>query len=264
MHGPREREGRCNLMDTQRCAAVQLWMQETLRSRHPLLPDPALTAHIAVCDRCRGALLLLAYAALGGDATAIDCARCAEDLPAWIEAEQDDPVRALRSYPAVWLHLLTCPACAELYRLSRLLVDAQQEGRIALPQLIPLTPAAPPRRQRLVALTRPFLNHALPTPLALIGVTRGSTGPVILLDGDAESGKQIVFSVQEQPDQRWLVVVHVTPPVAGWLVLSLGASSFRARFDDQGHAMVTDIPTELLAAHDGPDLEIGFEQDDAP
>jgi hypothetical protein len=67
------------------------------------------------------------------------------------------------------------------------------------------------------------------------------------------------LSVEQQPDQNWTVRVTLTPPLDGWLVLMLGEAAFRACFDAQGTAVVTDMPATLLAGADGPDLTVGLE-----
>jgi hypothetical protein len=51
----------------------------------------------------------------------------------------------------------------------------------------------------------------------------------------------------------------VAPPPSGWLLLTLGEKRFRARFDAQGTALVSDVPNTLLAADGGPDLDVALD-----
>jgi hypothetical protein len=198
---------------------------------------------------------------LASTPTTIECQRCLDDLPAFIEQEIEDPMQAIRAYPHVWWHTLTCPMCAETYELTRALVAAEQRGEIAAPTLADLAASFTPRLQTFLRLTRQFLNIALPPPM-LARVARGhDEGPAVLSQGDAGAGRQFVLSVQEQPDHAWSVIVAVTPSPGGWLVLTLGQEIFRARFDEHGNAVVADVPAALLVAADGPELVVGIETD---
>src|SRR5689334_15190307 len=125
-----------------RCADVLEWLRAAvLAERHP--PPPAIQAHMAGCASCQAALLLLASAAMEPPVrmVAIDCASCLADLPAFIEQEDEDPARVLRAFPHIWWHLWICTDCAEIYHMTRDLLAAERQGKLALPNLAP--PTAP-------------------------------------------------------------------------------------------------------------------------
>jgi hypothetical protein len=209
--------------------------------------------------------VLLAAAALDMPAPAtIDCRRCLEDLPAFIERDLDDTLAAARIYPQVWWHLWTCPECAETYRLTGTLLEAERLGAIAMPQPAVRNRAPAPLLRPLLHLVRDFLALALPPPARLAPATRGlNEGPVVLSGRETEAGGQVVLSVEERPDGDWSVIVAMTPPQTGWLVLTLGDTRFRTRFDAQGDAVVACVPTTLLAGTAGPDLVVELEPDEA-
>jgi hypothetical protein len=250
-------------MNTVICVAAQQWLRTMIQIGHPNRPPPVLQTHMAACATCQGALLLLVTQALNVPSVpaTIECERCLDDLPAFIEQEIEDPVQAMRTYSHIWWHTLTCPTCAETYELTHILVDAEQRGEIATPMLTEGITAISPQFQTLLKLTRQFLNVVLPSP-TLIGALRGhNSEPMVLSQGNDTEGRQFILSVQEQSDHGWSVVVAVMPPPCGWLVLTLGTAVFRGRFDEQGKAAVTDVPTALLAVADGPDLVVGIEAD---
>jgi hypothetical protein len=245
------------------CEEIRRGLGAAAQADHPIQPAPPLQAHVAGCATCQGALLLLAAAALDVPAPAtIDCQCCLEDLPAFIERDLDDTRAAARVYPQVWWHLWTCPECAETYRLAGALLAAERRGAITAPAARAVAPA--PLPQPLLHLVRDFLARALPPPARLARAMRGpNEGPVVLSSRALGAGRQLTLSVQEQPDGDWSVIVAVTPPQAGWLVLALGDTRFRTRFDAQGDAVVACVPAALLAATAGPDLVVGIEPDEA-
>lgn len=245
------------------CAAVRQFLA---RSSHPdasAVPPPELVAHIVGCARCRGALALALGAAVGqAQAPApIRCEECQARLAGWIDQELEAGIAAAaREDPAVWWHLWTCADCAEIYALTRALAAATTAGELAPP---PLAPAATQQRQLLHSfqLSRAFLAYALPMPSAALGALRGVDGGTVLV-ADEDDGRRISLTVWQQPDQCWSVSVAVVPPVAGWLVLTLGEHIFRGRFDDQGRAVVADVPAPLLSDALGPDLHVAIELDE--
>src|SRR5262245_41843047 len=107
------------VMNSVTCAEVQQWLRAAVHADRRSLPAPTLRTHIAGCATCQGALLLLITQALNlaSTPTAIECQHCLDDLPALIEQEIEDPMQAIRTYPHVWWHTLTCPMCAETYEL---------------------------------------------------------------------------------------------------------------------------------------------------
>jgi hypothetical protein len=79
-----------------------------------------------------------------------------------------------------------------------------------------------------------------------------------------EADLQFALSLRYLADDMWQITATVVPPPSGWLLLTLGAKQFRARFDAQGTALVSDVPNTLLAADDGPDLDVTIEIEPAP
>jgi hypothetical protein len=236
------------------CADIRRWMDAALHSSDLIAPSPVLSAHIEGCAVCQGALLVLIAA--GNDlppSTARAAAQhCLDDLPAYIDRRLEDPLSAIRTYPHVWWHLLTCRTCRETYRLTRTMIEGERRG-----QLAPLPRPGQPAFPALLRLSRRFLNHLLaPSPL-LGAVARGSTRrPVILAEEDTDQGYAITLSVEPQPDGAWRVLIRGVPPPQGQLLLTLGEASFRSAFNTQGVAVVADVPAPLLLHADGPDLVV--------
>ncbi len=230
-----------------RCSDVLVWLRSAAQASNLLAP-PMVRAHIAGCHTCQTALLLLARELATPTLPApIACRQCREDLPAYLEHEQ--PTEAIRAYPEVWWHLATCADCAETARLAGTLLEAEQTG--ALP---PLRLA---QRQILVRLPHQFLTRALPAARALRG---GESGPQVLSKRATPTGHAFTLSVERQPNQSWSLRVEFRPPLAGWLVLTLGTAEFRTQLDQQGCALLSDLPAELLDSAGGPDLVLELEQ----
>jgi hypothetical protein len=104
-------------------------------------------------------------------------------------------------------------------------------------------------------LTRSVLNLALPLPSPMLGAARGhSHANAVLAEDNTVAGHFYTLSVQLQSDGAWSIVMTSTPPQQGYFVLTLGESRFRTRFNEQGEAIVADVPAVLLTAPDGPDL----------
>lgn len=95
-----------------------------------------LVEHVAGCDVCKGALLLLMAELLHArpEVEELDCPACEQQLAAFLELELDEGyAAAVQAYPRVAWHLWTCPDCAELGRLTRALLEAQRGGDLPLP-----------------------------------------------------------------------------------------------------------------------------------
>ena len=245
------------------CADVRQWLQQAVLPKDLLPLDPALCAHIETCPLCRGALAVLAVEALDLPAAPgeIDCRRCEEDLAAFIEQEAEEgSAAAIRTYPQVWWHLWACEVCAETYRITRSLL-AERPGASVVPSM-PATLFGQARpRQPVLKLPRSFLHRSLAGSIPATGTARGIAGFRNVLAEEESADQHLILSVQRQADGEWRVDVSVKPPPVGWLVLMTGATHFRARFDDQGEAVVQDVPFALLTAPDGPDLDVDIELD---
>lgn len=251
-------------MDELRCTDVQSWMREIVQSDKLILPTPALTAHIAGCPLCRGALVLFAAEAvdLPSLAGAITCRQCDEDLAAFIEQEAEETsAAAIRTYPLVWWHLWTCEDCMETYRITRSYLKVKQSQAWAGAKEAVSQPSKPSHPGPILQLPRQFLHLALASSVLAQGIARGSTGQSYMLTEQDQLDTSLKISVQRQENGAWRVeVVHAPPPI-GLLVLAFGAHRFRARFNLQGCAVVHDLPFALLTAPDGPALEVDIELD---
>lgn len=235
-----------------RCTDVLAWLRSAARADH-LLASPTVRAHIGGCRTCQAALLVLARElATPRPPAPISCQQCREDLPAYLECDQ--PAEAMRAYPEVWWHLATCAGCAETAQLTGALLEAEHAG--ALP---PLRRALLARRQLLVRLPHQFLKRALPAAGPMRG---GDAGRQVLSRRATPTGHAFTLSVERQPNQSWSLRAEFRPPLAGWLVLTLGSAEFRAPLDQQGNALLSELPAELLDNASGPDLLLELEQND--
>jgi hypothetical protein len=249
-------------MDQITCKEVRQWLETAARSNQHIQPSPALQVHVGGCAMCKGALLLLvATAAVMSSPETIDCQDCLDNLPSFVDHEQDDPIGAVRVYPQVWWHLWTCQECSETYHLTSILLAAEQRGELS-PFPSPTAKPTPPKLEPsvLLRLTRQFLRRALPPPMLLAPTMRGqSEGPVVLSSCVVAAGRQLTLSVQEQSNGDWSVSVDILPPQSGWAVLVFGDKRFRTLFDTQGAAVVAHVPATLLASTAGPDLVVEIE-----
>ena len=255
--GPSPRDGTNGV----KCEDVRRWMRESIHSGDLAPPAPALSTHIEGCALCRGALLAMIAAATELPAATLGtvCQQCLEDLPAYIGQELEDFASALRLYPHVWWHLLTCRECAETYRLTRTLVEAERDGQLAPPPR-PRQFASPKIAvPHIVHLSRQLLNLELPPAPALGTVMRGGgEQPIVVAEEDDVAGCAITLSVHPQADGTWSVLVKADPPIEGSAVLTFGERTFQAAFDGRGIAAVRGVPAALIARTDGPDLVVGI------
>jgi hypothetical protein len=248
-------------MEAVSCAQARQGLLNNLQAGHISESTLALRAHMSACPSCRAALALITTLNLSSAPAPISCARCQEELAAFVDVEYKQGSRhALGVYPEVWWHLWICASCLEAYDITRALIDAEQRGELKLPAII-----APPlpfeRLIHLLRLTRQFLNVAIPAPR--IAVARGGEdGPLVISEGSAPGGAHFVLSVESQRKGNWKVAVRVMPAPAGQLVLTLGMAVFRARFDASGLASIADVPAALLTAVNGPDMVIDIASDD--
>lgn len=225
------------------CLRALLWTDPATQ-----LP-PELREHLASCAVCRTTLLLIDALKLSTVPAPIECAQCQDDLVAFVERERaEGPAGAIRAYPSLWWHLWTCETCLATY------------DRVKAEHAAGRAPVAPPAIMRLLHLARAFLNRAIPAPAAAVAVARGAEdGPSIIAEGMADSSTQFALSVEPQADQSWMVVVTVAPAPVGDLLLTLGATTFRAPFAPDGSATVADVPAALLSDRAGPDMLVEIE-----
>ncbi len=210
-------------------------------------------------------MLAAVAAELGGALTPPDeltCDACQDSLDAYIDCERrHGHAVALQRYPQIWWHLWGCVDCAEVYHMTNALLEAQDQHEL-MP--IPLAPPPAARRLRLPTLNLPraFLHSVFGPQLAL-GTAWGGVDDGMLVAEEERDGYHIAVSVQQRGAAHWSIGVAVAPPVAGWAAISFGELRFRAPFDQDGRAMITTVPVELLADRAGPAMLVTIEADDS-
>lgn len=253
---PRFFEARMESDDQSLCAQVRAFIQHSLAG-DDLAPAPAeFVAHIVACERCRGALGLVAAATLAAPQP-IGCDDCQAEMAAFIEREADHGfAAAMRALPAVGWHVWGCQDCAQTYQLTRALLAAEARGALAP---LPLPVAAAPRRLPAIRLARAFLNLALPPPLALRPITRGIADDTRVLYAETFDRRHVSISIARQPDDCGTLMASITPAALGQLWLRLGDYVASASFNTAGQAQLPGLPAALLDTPDGPDLLVEVE-----
>lgn len=222
---------------------------------------PEVSAHVAACPRCRGALvaILAERYAPSPPPEELTCATL-DDLPAYLDRERAEGERAAAArYPAVWWHLWVCPDCAEEARLARALLDAEAAGELAsVPAVVPPGPVAlelwPPLR-----LERDFLYAAI-APQAALGAAWGEGDEATLLAEESLGRYRVALYARPAAAAGiWSLSVMVSPVVRAVAVLRFGTWVFRAPFDPSGTATVEAVPVALLSGRVGPPLEVRIE-----
>lgn len=250
-------------MSDHQCEAVQGWLRQRDPSTLHALPPPELVAHVAGCAACRGLLAALAADLLRVPAapSELQCADCQARLDVYIDCERRHGVAAaIQRYPDIWWHLWTCADCAEVYQLTHALADAGEQV------VIPISTAAVPKphtsRARLpkLQLARAFLHSVFAPQAALGGAWSG--GEDELLFAEEQLGEYQIALHVRQRGASWGIGITITPPLAGSVVISFGELHFQAPFDQHGQAVIANIPQELLADRDGPDLLMTIEPHD--
>lgn len=259
------------LVDNSMCKRVRFELLELFESHSPALPSIHASAHIAECSLCRGTLAVLLASTLGAakPPRAIRCSRCQQDIPAIVELMLAEGRAAVaQHYPEAWWHMWSCASCAEKYQMTRDLLE--QAPAALLRPLMLLDPAVPARlRSALSRHGHEFLYHELALPLMSQHDKRGAAARAYR--SSSLPGATIEFC-DKQVGDRWLTVsitsqrhglcrfnVHLVPPPAEELVLTLGTFEARARFDANGNASISGVPFELIAEPTGPDLELALE-----
>lgn len=184
------------------------------------------------------------------------------DIAAFIDIEQHEgTLAATRAYPDVWLRLLHESDLAEIYHITRLLVDAQAKEELASPEQLLALHAAPYRTYlHLITLQQSFVRAFLAStrpPDAHMGTE--TSKDMTLAEQELPGGHNFVFHIRQNADTSWRIKTTLFPPVRGWLVLSLGNTVIRAPFDDTGTAVVSAVAANLLTPPDAETLSIGIE-----
>lgn len=103
------------------------WLDHAFAAEQPPMLPLAFYALLAIDGAHRDTLVLLLDELLEHPPVPaeIDCDACDDDLAAFIDLEQEQHTRvAAHTYPQVWWHLWTCPACQDIYLLTRDAVEA--------------------------------------------------------------------------------------------------------------------------------------------
>lgn len=223
-------------------------------------PPPALSAHVASCRRCRGALVavLAARYAVPPPTEAPTCA-VMDELPAYLDLERTaGAATAAARFPQVWWHLWICPACAEEARLTRALLAAEEVGLLAA---VPVGAAPSPARWPGLSLPRGFLHSAF-APQVALGAAWGEGDELTLIAEEREGAYRVALYAHTGGSDSWALSVVVYPPVRARAVLRFGDDEFRAPFDWSGTATVAAVPATLLTGRGGPPLEVSIEPDE--
>ncbi|GAB4199471.1 MAG: hypothetical protein OHK0022_19710 [Roseiflexaceae bacterium] len=181
------------------------------------------------------------------------CARCQDDLAAFIDLEQINVVRAATVYPHVWWHLWTCPRCSRTYDLTRELLLAEAAGKI-------------PSLHGMILNTRlPVPRWRFPIPRKLIGMMlpksplRSAHGAKhMLYQSRPDESGAVQVDVEAQGADQWRMTVRVKPPQHALAIVTCGPFRSAALFDQEGVAVVDALPARVLTDTQEPDLDISI------
>jgi hypothetical protein len=252
-------------MDTFNVTSFLQQMRDTLRQK----PDAPLAADIVDLilsePTSRGALLLLLTQMLDLSSAPApeDKTRWFEDIDAFIDLETDVGIQAAaRAYPHVWWAVWEDDDCLATYLALREIEHDIHRGKIKPLQLFPT------RSIDLWSFPQQVFTMMFPaiTTPQLRPVLRGPEEEKVLAERAIDLGNgitcQMTLSALPIAGDTFPLIARAVPPLTGWLVLTLGDQIIRARFDVQGHAMLSAVPVSLLAPSDGPDLRITLELDE--
>lgn len=236
-----------------------------IRANQPRPPEPGLCAYIARDSVSREYLILLANVLLNIPLSfqPLRCSDCLEDIALFVECEQREGIlKAIHTYPDLWYHLWTCKECAETYHMTHDMVVAEQQGKMpTLSTYVRPSSLVKKRIIEIVTLTRDLLTQAFATVTQPQFVAAGSDdSDIVIVDEQTDHGS-VTVSVQPDRTRSWHITVHVIPPPVGCAVVQCSDRYFRATFDEQGEAVFPDIPADILASLDGPDVIVGIEVD---
>lgn len=251
-------EGTEHCMQSELCTQVQAWIQQRGDFIDPGLPPDELCGHIPGCTVCRSRLVVLLAALLDvpSPTAAGSCAQCQRDLADYIDIEHAQGTKAAaHAYPHVWWHLLTCLDCAETYTWTTKLLAAEEAGELEPVPLEWATSSIVSRVLGTFSVSRTTLSQVFNLRRSL-GVAWGDEEEELVLIDDEVAGHQITLSVQPQIGYDWSVNVTLAPPLAGEVILTLGAKIFSAPIESTGSIHISHIAGSLIQADDGPDLTV--------
>lgn len=253
-------------MDTPVCSQVQLLLQTVPKAKSLLSLLERLGEHVRDCTDCKHTLALLA-ASLGIAAPPSNPSyeACEVDLAAYVDLEQaKGSVVAARQFPHVWWSLWLDIESAEVYEGMLYLFAASQEGRLdamPVPEVLVVNEQPTPRKTYLYTLPRMALSYTI-NPPAQYGAWRGGDqGALQILDEEeVEDSYRLSMSVEAQDPEHYSLSFSLEPlPEAVKLIVTIGSVEYQAMFDDNKQAVIHDLPSELIAPPEGPDLLIHIE-----
>lgn len=240
------------------CTHVRAWAEQVALSNTWIAGDDAIYRHIVQCDLCRGALAMLTVVQpeVFPAYTEITCDECQADLAAFVDEEERQPGRGVRTYPAVWGHLLHCAECTEDFLLTRALARATARGTLPPPWRVD-APSLPriSLLQPLGQIELPFslLSAALPAIRPGRAYRGGAETTHVLLTTTLPDQHTFTISVQPEADDRWTLIVTSSPPLPGQVVLLSAAAERSAAFDTAGSAAIDRLTSaQLLGSADSP------------
>jgi hypothetical protein len=252
------------------CAEVRSWLLHvTEHDHHQVIA--AWSEHMAGCEHCRGALMLLATELLGQPVPAYThatCGECQRDLAGYLDLMQiQGHTYAARRYPHVWWHLWTCGECAATSYLTSALVEAEAHGELApLSSVLHSSRFEPPTPDLLHHMTfvlpRALLIRALGTHN--VGSARGDDGSGMTLAHNRIQSYSLHMTLSDMAETTCCFCITTTPPSSGWVSLRLGERLFQAPFDPSGEARIAAFPLALLRALEGPDVIVTLHPDLPP
>jgi hypothetical protein len=225
---------------SEQCALADNWLHSVADGA----PPDDLVAHVTGCPRCRLALIALLSDRIAPAArqTDLPCELAEVQIPAFVDYEQDlGLVLAVRAFPDVWWHTLTCPDCDELYRALHELAampEAPWAGAVAL--------AAPPMAIQAQIVLHPGVVSQFLRARHRLGAHWGAEqDDVIIAEQRGEIGV-IQVSLRHELAACLALVIRTDPPIEGAVVLAMGGDSYSEPLDSNGCAVFSGLAESLF------------------
>lgn len=114
----------------------------------------------------------------------------------------------------------------------------------------------------LLNVSRSFLHAAVSTITAQPVMRRRELEDEhILTIEEILSAHSAVLSLQTPAEGDWNIIVRITPPIVGQLLMTIGTHTFSAPLSDEGSAVLMGIAPELLQNRGGQDLDLWLKSD---
>lgn len=227
-------------MQEHTCQDIQQSLELVLSPSAAAVPTRSMSLHVTGCDACQTVLEQL-YVRLTGEVPPVrDCEPCQADLAAYIDLLLNDgAATAAQELPHVWWHIWQCAECAETFELTLALINAETRGQI-MPLASVFRAEEKPAPILKTFLVRPAVVARLFSAHQMLGIAYGSGDEIVVAE---EPGDDYNFqiSVQRAQGGDWTVTVTIEPQVSAAVLLTVGASIYRALFDERGRAVVYGI-----------------------